>query len=245
MFPQLYTGASGMIAAEKNLEVVTHNLANAKTPAYTPERPLFSSYLDQRLADVAPAGARPAARSVALAGNWRPDRPGPMRATGNPLDLALEGPGWFRVMTPGGERLTRAGSLTRDAEGALATMHGMRLLDDRGKPITLPEGRLDIGPDGTLTVDDEVVARLGIASAPMSTLARDGDTLWRPLGPVRSLERDSIRVVQGFIEDSAVQPTTELVSMVAAQRMFEMQQRVVQSTANTVARKALELAGVK
>ncbi|MDQ7007271.1 MAG: flagellar hook basal-body protein [Acidobacteriota bacterium] len=245
MFPQLYTGASGMVAAEKNLEVVTHNLANAKTPAYTPERALFAAYLDQRLGDASAGGPLPAARSVALGGNWRIERPGPMRSTGNPLDLALEGPGWFRVMTPGGERLTRAGSLTRTADGALATMHGMRVLDDQGRPITLPEGELQIGADGTLTVNDEVVARLGIASAPMSTLERDGDTLWRPLGPVRPLEPESVRVVQGFIEDSGVQPATELISMVAAQRMFEMQQRVVQATANTVARKALELGGVK
>lgn len=245
MFPQLYTGASGMIASEKNLDLVTHNLANLNTPAYVPERPLFATYLDNQLRQGASDGAPPAPPQVALDASWRPTDHGPLRPTENPFDLALRGPGFFRVQSDSGELLTRAGSLSRSADGLLTTTGGLPLLDERGRQITLPEGPMAIAADGTVSVAGEQVARLGLAGAPLAQLERVGDALWKTQGQVAALDPEQAQVVQGFIEDSGVEPTTELVSMIEAQRMFEMQQRVVNLTVNTLAKHALELAGVK
>lgn len=245
MFPQFYTGASGMVASQKSLDLVANNLANVNTPAYVPQRPLFESYLDSRVAQAGALarGSRP--EGVGLSGSWSPDQPGPMRSTGNPMDLAIEGPGWFRVLGDQGERLTRAGSMTRSREGLLTTLAGLPLLDDKGRKILLPEGELSVAADGTLTVGDSVVARLGLADALVADLTREGESLWKPKGKVSSLDPRNTNLRQGFLEGSGVSATSELVSMVEAQRLFEMQQKVVNVTANTVARRALELAGVK
>jgi flagellar basal body rod protein FlgG len=241
MFPQFYTGASGLVAAGKSLEVTSNNLANLRTPAYRPDRPLFASYLSQEAARQAPAAAGTGPQGVTVAGGWRSDRPGPLRETGNPLDVALQGPGWLRVATPAGERYTRAGSLTRGPEGQLTTQHGFSVLDDRGVPIQLPEGQVQIAADGSLTVGDALVARLGIVDPGLAEMTREGENLWRAAGPVDALPPERTQLAQGFIEESGVEATQELITMIESQRMFDMQQRVVDLTANTVVPGALKL----
>lgn len=241
MFPQFYTGASGLVAAGKSLELTSNNLANLRTPAYRPDRPLFASYLSAESAQGRPVQPGSEPLSVSLAGGWRPDMQGPLRETGNPLDVALKGPGWLRVQTPDGERYTRAGSLTRREDGMLSTQHGFPVLDDRGVPIQLPDGKVQIAPDGTLTVGDAMVARLGVADPGMANMAREGENLWRATGPVNQLAPEQTRLAQGFLEESAVEATRELMTMIESQRMFDMQQRIVDLTANTVVPSALKL----
>jgi flagellar basal body rod protein FlgG len=241
MFPQFYTGASGLVAAGKSLELTSNNLANLRTPAYRPDRALFASYLSAEAARVGPAARASGPVGVALAGGWRSDRPGPLRETGNPLDVAFQGPGWLRVATPAGERYTRAGSLTRGPDGTLATQHGFAVLDDRGVPIQLPDGKLQIAPDGSLTVGDALVARLGVADPAMATMTREGENLWRADGAVAELPPERTKLAQGFVEESGVEATQELITMIESQRMFDMQQRVVDLTANTVVPGALKL----
>ena len=241
MFPQFYTGASGLVAAGKSLELTANNLANVRTPAYRPDRPLFASYLSAESVQGRPAAPGTEPMSVSVAGGWRSDRPGPLRETGNPLDVALKGPGWLRVQTPQGERYTRAGSLTRGQDGALSTQHGFAVLDDRGVPIQLPDGKVGIAPDGTLTVGDAVVARLGVADPAMANMVREGENLWRAAGQVNQLTPEQTRMAQGFLEESGVEATRELMTMIETQRMFDMQQRIVNLTANTVVPGALKL----
>jgi flagellar basal body rod protein FlgG len=241
MFPQFYTGASGLVAAGKSLELTANNLANVRTPAYRPDRPLFASYLSAESSKGRPVAPGREPMSVSVAGGWRSDRPGPLRETGNPLDVALKGPGWLRVQTPEGERYTRAGSLTRGQDGTLSTQHGFAVLDDRGVPIRLPDGKVGIAPDGTLTVGDAVVARLGVADPGMANMDREGENLWRATGQVNQLTPEQTRIAQGFLEESGVEATRELMTMIETQRMFDMQQRIVNLTANTVVPGALKL----
>ncbi|UCF66047.1 MAG: flagellar hook basal-body protein [Acidobacteriota bacterium] len=254
MFPQLYTATSGLVAGERALELVANNLANARTPGFRPDRPIFSSYLEAiaqpnpQADPEAPSGSllRPLqAYGVTLSGTWQPDVAGPIRETGSPLDLAIQGRGWFRIGTARGERLTRAGSFTRAADGRIVTPAGDELLDAQGSAIVIPEGRLDVAADGTMTVDGAQVAQLGLAEATGRTLIREGDTLWKPSGPLELLEDGASRVLQGHIEESGVSATRELVTLVAAQRLFEMQQRIVHMTANVLAPKALDLANAR
>jgi flagellar basal body rod protein FlgG len=241
MFPQLYTAASGLVAGEQTLELVTGNLANSRTPGYRPDRPLFASYLSEAAQRAVPGGRPAAPNGVLLASSWRGEEIGPLRETGNALDLALRSEGWFRVETPNGERLTRAGSFSRGRDGRLTTGHGYAVLDDKGKPIALPEGRLVVTPDGTLTVDEAVAGRLGIAQAKAAALTREGELLWMSGAPVQPLDAAAVDVRQGYIEESAVNATSELVNLIQAQRMYEMQQRLLDVTANTLARKAIEI----
>jgi flagellar basal body rod protein FlgG len=241
MFPQLYTAASGMVAGEQTLEIVSGNLANARTPGYRPDRPMFAEYLSEVLAARVPGGRPVAPNGVLLASSWRADEQGQLQQTGNDFDLALEGPGWFRIGTPNGERLSRAGIFTRALDGRLTTDQGNDVLDTNGKPIRLPEGRLVVTPDGSLTVDGAVVARIGLAEATAQALLREGESLWAPQGPVKPLPPGRTRVAQGYIEESGVNATAELVNLITAQRLYEMQQKLLDLTANTLARKAIEL----
>ncbi len=245
MFPQLYTAASGMVAGEQTLEIVSGNLANVRTPGYRADRPMFAEYLSQVAAARVPGGRPVAPNGVLLASSWRPEEQGPLRQTGNDLDLALNGPGWFRIGTKNGERLTRAGLFTRGADGRLTTEQGYDVLDTSGNPIKLPEGRLVVTPDGSVTVDDAVVAQLGLAEAPAQALLREGETLWAPQGPVKPLIGGTTRIAQGYLEESGVNATSELVNLITAQRHYEMQQKLLDLTANTLARRAIELADVK
>jgi flagellar basal body rod protein FlgG len=245
MFGQLYTAASGLIAEERALQITTNNLANARTPAFAPDRAVFSTYLEQAAEGPAGVGA-PAPRQVLLSGVWRSLDGGPLRNTGNPLDLALEGRGFFQVDTPAGERLTRAGNFTRDGAGQLVTGTGYPVLDANGQPILLPPGdELVVTPDGTLSLDGAFVAQLGVVDAPEGVLVRDGNSLWRTADPAAELVPAEARVLQATLEESGVQVTGELARMISGQRLFEMQQRLVDVTANTIARQALELSGEK
>jgi flagellar basal-body rod protein FlgF len=241
MFPQFYTGASGMIAAGKSLEATSHNLANLRTPAYRPNRPTFASYVSEALAQSVPDGQVSAPVGVTVTGGWRSRQGGPLRETGNPLDVALKGEGWLRVETDRGERFTRAGSLTRGDDGALVTSQGHRVLDDAGVPIFLPDGLAQIGNDGTLTVGDAVVARLGVANPDLADMSPEGGNLWVAFGEVGELPLEQVEMAQGYLEESGVEATAELVRMIEGQRMFEMQHRMVDLTANTVLPAAIKL----
>ncbi len=242
MFPQLYTAASGMVAGEQTLDLVTGNLANVRTPGYRPDRPLFSTYLSAVTAAHVPGGKPAAPREVTMASAWRSDEMGALHETRAPFDVAINGPGWYRIATPNGERLTRAGNFSRGNDGRLVTQQGYAVLDETGKPITLPEGtNVTIVPDGSVAVDGNPVARIGLAQAKAQDLSREGETLWRSNAPIVPLPAQDTDVRQGFIEESAVNATTELVNMIQAQRMYEMQQKILDVTANTLARKAIEL----
>lgn len=241
MYPSLYVGASGLIAGERSVEIVSNNLANSRTLAFQPERPLFSSYLNTAMGKPSGGGQPVAVSGVALAATWRPEGEAVLRQTNQPFDLALQGEGWFRIGTPAGERLTRAGAFTRDDDGRLVTMSGNPVLDTNGRPISIPQGQLTVGGDGTLTVGEAAVGRLGLVQGAASGLSREGETLWRPAGDLIPLDPKADPVRQGYLEDSSVRPIDELVDLIAAQRNFELNQRVVDLMGNTVAKKAIEL----
>lgn len=241
MYPSLYTGASGLIAGERTIEIVSNNLANSRTLAFKPERPLFASYLNAALAKTFPAGQHAACGGVALATTWNEEGKVVLRETRQPYDMALHGDGWFRIGTPDGERLTRAGAFTRSEKGTLVTLEGYSVLDTNGKPITIPEGQLVVAGDGTLSVDDIPIGKLGLAKGSNAAMTREGGTLWNPQGTIEPLDPKADPVRQGYLEDSGVQALEELVDLIAAQRHFEFNQRMVDLMGNTVAKKAIEL----
>ena len=245
MYPHLYTAASGLTSSRRELEIVADNLANLRTPGFRPARGLFVA-----------GGGRPAQRSgpgpsgtlpvgVRVAELWHPARALPLRSTGNPFDLAIDGRGWFEVRTPGGVRLTRAGNFTRGEGDLLVNADGFPVLGRDGKPVKLPAGRLAIAEDGSVTVDEQPVGQLAVVDVEDGTLTREGGTLWSTTAKPRPLDAGSVRVRAGYLEESGVEATEELVAMIQAQRLFEMNQRLIDVTVNTVARRALELAGVR
>ena len=148
-----------------------------------------------------------------------------MVMTNAPLDLALDGEGFFTVETPEGPGLTRAGAFLLDADGGVITPDGYHLLDDGGAPIGVPPGvtALAVGADGTLSADGEPVARIGVVTvADRASLIHRGGTLFIPRAGTVPAEETRIR--QGFLEGSNVDPMAEMARMIEVQRAYELGQ---------------------
>jgi flagellar basal-body rod protein FlgF len=187
-------------------EVTANNLANANTDAFKADR--VSAH---QLA----GGEHPVpAQSTDL-------RQGTFRDTGRPLDLGLEGPGFFVVRTERGERLTRGGSLRLDADGRLADADGSPLLDAEGQPVTLNGSQVAIESDGSVKVDGAVVGRLRVVDADQpDQLLKEGGGRYLPQGGTHAVSARSTRVRQGSVEEPNVNPLTSMVDLVNIQRAY-------------------------
>jgi flagellar basal-body rod protein FlgF len=228
----LYIAASGMLAELARQDQIASDLANVSTVAYKPERTSVASFGRMLLVE------RPSGRAVgslglgvaALAG--RPDlAQGPLRETGEPLDVAIEGEGFLAVRTAAGTRYTRAGQLRLDGHGRLVTAAGDPVLDERGQPVLLSSPRPRIAADGSVSVEGRVVARLGLVS--LRDPVKEGEGLYRGSPGPRPPET-AIR--QGFLEGSSVDPARAMVDMVVSLRAFEAMQRVIRAIDDTLGR---------
>ena len=206
------TAAAGALRFyERKSEITAHNLANATTDGFKAER-AFAELLGQ---------ATPVARArTDMAG-------GTLRPTGNALDVALEGDGFLVVSTPQGERFSRGGSLRLDATNRLVDAQGRPVLGEQGE-ITLPKGsRIDLTADGTLGVDGKPVARLRLERAGTTQLVREAAGLFVPDAARAPAPAGTVRVRQGSLEESNVNPIGALVEMITAQRAYAAVQKSI------------------
>jgi len=230
----IYLSAAGALAAEARLDVVANNIANVETPGFkrsftlVRERPpeaVAAGIRGRGRPDLDALGGGPIVQEVRF-----DSARGGLRSTGEPLDVAIDGDGWFSV-DRGGEVLhTRAGNFVRTADGLLATADGQGLvLDDGGSPITLPAvGSIDIGEDGTIAVGGETVARLGVTgSLDPDRFQPAGGTLFRRSGPGAPEEAEGYRIRQGTLETSTAEPVREMVRMIHTFRAYETNQRMI------------------
>src|SRR3974390_3074000 len=160
-----YAAMTGLVARNQALGTAAANLANAETSGYRAEREYFRSVLlgpdalDSQL-------GRTVNNYGLLGGDQLSMKQGPLEPTGNPLDLAIEGEGFFQIQTSNGVRYTRDGSFHRAQNGQLVTSAGEPVLSADGKAIGVPPGEVSVGADGTLSVEGGAVAIVGIVSFP-------------------------------------------------------------------------------
>lgn len=233
----LYTAASGMIARQRDLEVVSNNLANASVEGFRPEGTFYEVW--RRVGG--PGGSREGAvnSGVQVPRTFTSTQPGAIITTGGPLDLAIEGPAFFAVDTPNGPRYTRAGAMHAGADGTLLTASGSPVLGDSG-PIVLPQGRVEIGADGRISVEGSDVGTLRLARIGPEDLLKEGNNLYRLRpGAVEQSADPSDAVRQGSLEAPAVNPVEELIKLVAAQRAFEQHARTVNLIMNEIDRRSI------
>jgi flagellar basal body rod protein FlgG len=152
-------------------------------------------------------------------------RPGVLQRTGSSTDLALEGSGYLAVQSPRGLELFRGGPVRVDATGRLATHTGALLLSAEGRPIVVGDKPWEVAADGTVTAGGAVAGRLRVVR-PEGPLRREGATLLSA-GSVQDVADASVRVLQGYVERSNVDPVREMVDMVAGVRAYESAQRAV------------------
>ena len=132
------------------------------------------------------------------------------------------------VETPEGQRLTRAGHFMTDNQGTLINHEGLPVLDDAGGRIQIPQdvNILAIGGDGTMSADGVELGRLGIVTALPQDLVRQGNNLWDSQRGVVPVETP--RIIQGFLEDSNVEPVAEIARMIEVQRYYDAGQKLME-----------------
>ena len=174
---------------------------------------------------------------------------GPLMFTGRNLDVAVQGRGWLAVQLPdGSEAYTRAGSLDVDVSGLLQTKSGYNVAGDGG-PITVPpDNRIEIAPDGTVSVvptfgtpnNANAIGRLKLVNPPEADLLRGADGLFRLRDGQPAPADERVRVASGVLEGSNVNVTDAMVNLISLSRQFEMQVKMLQ-TADTNAQRADQL----
>jgi flagellar basal body rod protein FlgG len=206
------TAAQGLRFWERRQAAVANNLANVSTSGFKREQ-VFA----QLVAGPGPVGGG--------ATDWTE---GARQETGRPLDLALEGNGYFVVRTPAGDRYTRNGSFSLNADGVLVNQTGNAVLGNDGQSIVLPPGAIEVRSDGEILVDGSPLGRLRVdAVQPDARLDREGGVFFVP--PAGDPERasDSVRVHQGQLEESNVNSVAAMVDMIDIQRNHAALQRTL------------------
>lgn len=212
---------------QRRMETAANNLANVSTSGFKADGLLTE--MDARR-PARSASAPTDVRFVRDVGLTRDMTQGPLSRTGEALDVALEGEGYFTVQSRGGTYYTRNGAFQLDATGQLKTGAGDLVLNSGGAPIVFdPQGEAPkIGADGAITIGGAEVSRLGVVNfAPGTPLEKVGDNLFAAEGaPTGTFEGT---VVQGAIEGSNVNPVLELTRIIEISRAYESAARIVRS----------------
>ncbi len=230
MLNGMYSAAAGMEAQQQQLDAIGNDLANVSTTGYKSERTGFRDLLYNQIEQAGTSTTTGTGAAAELVG--RDQSQGALQSTGNPLDLAIEGPGFFTVRRPDGTlALTRDGALQIDSRGRLSTAEG----DLLHPPITLPRGstpgEVAIAPDGTVRVAARTVGRIALVdvASPDHMLAAGGN-LFTPTaasGAPRAVGGTTVH--QGLLEGSNVNVGSEMVQMMGAQRGYQLQSTAIQT----------------
>ena len=230
----------------ETLRVIGQNVANIDTVAYRREIAVTRASFDQVADQIADQVADQARAEIAAPTQHETvidQRAGTLKSSSEPLNLALEGPGFFVVETPdgGGEALTRRGDFRLDNDGRLVTQQGLPVLGKNGA-VHLA-GTPQIAADGTVRVAGEVVTQLRIAQvSPESKLTPLGADLYG--GAQLSQDDSSARVRQGFLETSNVDSVQEMLRLIETMRHFEGVQRFVRGYDDMMSKAISELGKV-
>lgn len=257
MLRGIYTSASGMLVGQKRLDVVANNLANVSTTGYKRDTTVSQSFpelLLRRINDRSPdmdAGPQPVGPlglGTFVSNTATRLMTGSMQHTGNPLDVAISGDGFFVVNTPQGPRYTRQGNFTQNGEGTLVTPDGYEVWVD-GQAVSAAQGEMSINSKGELLTGNQVLGRLSIVtSRDLGALRKEGNGLWTTAGPedastlvTPAESTGTYELRAGHLEASNVEPVTEMVEMMVIMRSFEANQRAVQIQDETLGKAVNEV----
>jgi len=232
---------SYQIAAYRSMDVIANNIANVSTPGYKRESVKFEEVLQQ----VKPTEDQKGQQSLSFvkdAGVLRDLSGGRLETTGSTFDLAINGDGYFVVQTPGGERYTRNGHFTLNADGIIVTGSGDPLLGDGG-PITIApdDGDISFGVDGTISGKQGQLGKVRLVDfANPRDLAKEGDSLYSTTQTANPAEHAVL--AQGMLESSNVQPVIEIARMIEVMRAYEATSSLEKASAD-MKRQAIQKLG--
>lgn len=255
----LYTSAFGMLAGQTQLDVVSNNLANASTYGFKRDTAVVSSFQDmllQRYHDGKGAAPQvgPLGLGAFVAQTSAHLTDGGLMQTGNPLDVALLGNGFFTVKTPNGIRYTRQGNFTQDQNGMLVTPQGYPVLAN-GQPVGQPKAKLSINDQGQVLSNGVPQGKLDIVTiTQVGGLKKEGAGFYVKVPPSQSTvaatpvakrdPRGEYQIRVGYLESSNVAPVTEMVNMISIMRSYEANQKAIQAQDETLAKAVNEVGKV-
>jgi flagellar basal-body rod protein FlgF len=229
--------ASGLRSRMESLEMLANNVANGSTGGYKADREFYSLYVAPEAQDTDPPSTMPVIQRP-----WIDLSQGILHTTGNPLDMALSGSGFFSVAGPGGPLYTRNGNFRLAADGRLVTTEGYPVQDITSASLTLDSTRpVEITNDGTVQQDGRVIGQLAIADFPdTGGLAKQGSNYFRiSNASLQPSAPSSTSVEQGKLEASNTGTAEAAVRLVSVMRQFEMLQKAV-SLGAEMNRRAIE-----
>ena len=236
------TAASGLQSRMEALDLVANNLANTTTGGFKLDREFYTLFT---AADNDAEGA--ATRLPLIQKQWTDFSQGMLTPTGNALDLALSGKGFFAVNGPNGPLYTRNGSFQLSPSGQLTTAEGYAVRDINGQPIqTSSQDPLEITPDGSITQSGQSIGQLQVVNfQDSSVLQKMGNSYFLPSDPntVPAAAADTT-VQQGKTENSNVAPAESAVRLVGLMRQFEMLQKAITITSDMNKQALTEVARV-
>lgn len=271
MLRGIFTGVSGMIAQENRMDSVANNLANVDKTAYKKDQAIFKAFPDMLIRrinesglGIVPAGSYDSMpfvgklpTGVEVNEVFTQFTQGSLQRTENSFDLALEGQGFFTVMTERGERYSRDGSFTINEEGILMTHNGNPVMGENGI-IRLQTNNFIINEHGEIVVNSQlsldpeemvnadnnqwaqprVIDRLKIVDFEnRRMIKKEGDSMYRETeysGPAEVTDEAKVR--QGFLEKSNVNIVREMVDMIEVQRSYEANQKTISTADQTLGR---------
>jgi len=237
----LYLSATGVLACSHRQDVIANNLANSETVGF--KRDLVIQ--QHRLTEAARTHSRqtdpllePLGGATGVLPTYTDYSPGEVEDTGNPLDLAIQGQGFFAVQKNGRIMLTRDGRFMVGRNGALVTAGGAEVLDGRLRPIrTGSASPLSVSQDGTITQDGQSIGRIGVfEQPPRAMLRKTGASLIEYAGNAERLRPAASTIRSGALERSNADPIVELAAMMEAQRQLEANVNMIRYQDQTLGR---------
>ena len=221
-----YAACAALMARSQALDVVANNLANSSTPGYRAEHNIFRSFL------ASASGRLVSNLNVAvndygiLGGNQMDLAQGNLDRTGNDLDFAVQGPGFFLIQTPTGQVYTRNGNFQVSPQGQLMTAEGDAVMGDDGI-IHILGGPVNVSSDGTISVNGAVAGKMKLVEFPAGTAMESVGKTYYSAPKNTAVPATKSTISQGMLESSNVNPVASAVELVSVQRYAEMMQRAL------------------
>ncbi|WP_448188899.1 flagellar basal-body rod protein FlgF [Azospirillum sp. sgz301742] len=219
-----YIALSRQMALHRQMDIVANNVANMNTTGFKQQRVLFTEFLERPAMHEQASFVqdRAVVRDLAAGG---------MQQTGNSLDVALSGPGYFTVDTASGRRYTRNGNFRLDDQRQVVDGGGLPVLADNGQPITIPDGTasIQIKGDGTVATELGPVGRLNVVTFKREQLMTEvGSGLYVSDEEPQPAPAET-KVAQGMLEQSNVKPVVEMTQMIEINRQYQQAQKMIES----------------
>ena len=241
----IYPAVSGSLAAMRRLDVISNNLANVNTPGYKKDKMSFEGLLAGSVNPPAVPQGKTADPILQKENMYIDYAAGPISQSGNPLDLALDGDGFFAVTTPEGTAYTRQGNFHPSADGTLVTVDGYPVQGVGGTAIRIQGSHVEIDAKGAVMVDAAEAGTISVVDFEKPyVMTKIGSALFIPTNPQAAPAAAKAQILQGHLEGSNVESISEMVQLIETNRYFEACSKVIKGFDDITAKAANELGRV-